>query len=249
MYGLERFGDFLIKMSKSKHKHKHVSIVKKYVWVELETFLMVHDPVKYAGLVEECRTEPHVFSFTTVQSPQSWVVSGRASRIVVLPPDDVMAISNLYQTLPLSVNISGMIDVTALQIPGTLWSGFRHFSMYYEGYHHYKLGKGNCCVSWPVGNSKLENYGGQCYGITRNIIKHKAYGGSSSCPSVFFFSVELLRVKSPPGNCDLPLLLAEPTSQRVWLSQLDIVSAANNMFCLRDHDDIPDCYYLIELIS
>ena len=240
MYGLERFGDYLMKMSKSRHKNKHVSICEAYIWVEMTTFLMVHDPAKYKISDYAPNSQPHLFSFSNVSSPKSWSVEGRASTSINLPDDYLTAIASLYSAQPkLNVVANGPIGRMVLQVLGKIWCGVRYFQMYYEGYDHAILGRGHCCVSWSGGHDASRwpgapSFGGQYYGIIRHCFEHHAYH-SIHCPSVLFFYVEVLCVTE--AQTDVPLMEAEATGSCVWLSELDLMEFAQYMFVLRNFDE------------
>ncbi len=76
---------------------------------------------------------------------------------------------------------------------------------------------------------------------------HHQYFFGAPCAAVYFFEVEFLQV--PASTTDVPLLEARPTGRRCWLSQKDIAVFYDASFCLREHDDLKGCSYLIDLIK
>jgi hypothetical protein len=247
MYGLERFGDYLMKMSLSRHPNKHCSIVYAYLLHELRSFLAVHDPSKYRP--NESFAQGHMFSISQVSCPSSWEVSGHRSRDVNLTLDDVAAVTALYRAdasaLDFDLSILHFaVEHSALQIVGKLWCGVRYFEMYYEGLDQFVLGQGHCCIGWA--SMDEHSFDGRRYGIIRNVVSHQAVM-RVDCPTVYFFNVELLSIS--PASSDVPLSGADATGDRVWISQAELdYLHAGHQFCLRDHDD-PEAaqFYLIEL--
>ena len=242
MYGLERFGDYLMKMSQSCHANKHVSICYAYLLHELCSFLALHDPEVYRAS-QEGFAQSHMFNISKVLHPSSWEVSGCKDRTgVYLNVQIISSITALYRKdaanlFPASFDVSRMnsgIFNEATQIVGNLWCGVRYFDMYYEGYHQHILGRGTCCIALPsIGHQYA--YDGTIYCIIRNIIHHQAVI-IVGCPHVYFFYVEILRVR--PSTTDVPLLEADTTAEFMWVSQADVdYYHANQQFCFRDHDD------------
>ena len=196
------------------------------------------------------------FNFSQVSRPSSWeCTNSPQSRGVTLPQKELIDITQLYlgqyQVLGLNSNIlANMTTYTfskdALQIIGKLWCGVRYFQAYYEGYHETILGKGLCCVSIPTLPDDDRSYDGQLFGILRCVVKHRAVM-LTTCPEVYFFQVEILSVKS--SSTDVPLLEANITGNRMWVSQACFdVFHANQNFCLRNHDDQDVAsFYLIHL--
>jgi hypothetical protein len=248
MYGLERFGDYLMKMSLSRHPHKHVSIARNYVWHELAGFLAVHDPILYPADSSGYQ-QPHMFSSSMVSDPSSWTVSVIESRAICLPPvllaKTFLLYSTFFQQQSLGVVLQPhhKFESGAAHILGKLWCGTREYQAYYEGCDQFVLGKGHCCITWF--SSSDSSFDGRDYGVIRNIFHHQAFL-SPKCPEVYIFEVELLDVV--PSSTDVPLLEAKLSEQRVLISQANLDSAAVLLqFCLRDHDDASKGFYLIEL--
>ena len=247
--GLERFGDYLMKMSNSNHPNKHVSIAKQYCFNELLCFLAVHDPSLYRPPIAAF-AQSHMFCVAQLASPSSWEVSGTRNREVhLLPLVVVDQLAALYRTQNLGVSsefTDDQMSRTALQVTGSLWNGLRYVRMYCEGYSQGTLGQGICCLSLPSPAKHPLSYDGRLFGIVRNILWHK-YVLNTRCPRVYFFEVELLQVGS--STTDVPLMEAKVTGQRMWFSQASFDRFnASQQFCLRDHDD-PDVsqFYLIQL--
>jgi hypothetical protein len=255
MYGLERFGDYLMKMSFSRNANKHVSICKRYLWRELCTFLSIDDPENFQEFSADQFIQPHMFSLSQIKNPSSWTISGDNSAAVTMSTLDALQLSNMYNDQELlAIHPPRQAHVTVerccLQIRGQLWCGTRYFEMYFEGYDHAVLGQGNCCVVLPSLNPQRNpfishlSFGGAMYGIVRNIIQHR-FSPFKSCPLVFFFEVEMLELSS--SSTDLPLSNAVASGKRVWVSQFDVQVHASTFFCLRCHDDDVNKFYVIEL--
>jgi hypothetical protein len=257
MYGLERFGDYLMKMSYSRNANKHVSICKRYMWRELCTFLYIDNPAEHEEFTQGQFVQPHMFSLSQIDNPSLWTVDGDKSAAVIMSAKDAVELANMYidQDLlsypatypPLSREAHSPFDRDCLQIRGHLWCGTRYFEMYYEGYDHEVLGRGNCCVVLPdLKPDRLAHlsFDGAMYGIVRNIVQHRIYP-LATCSLVFFFQVELLQVSA--SSTDLPLPDAVATKELVWVSQFDVREHASTFFCLRCHDDDDTKFYFIEL--
>jgi hypothetical protein len=253
MYGLERFGDYLMKMSNSTHRNKHVSICKASILHDLLAFLIVHDPSQYRSKQPSSWSQSHMqFNFSQVSRPSSWECTSRPqSRGVTLPFKALIDINQLYrsqyQVLGLNSDIlANTLSNDAIQILGKLWCGVRYFQAYYEGYDETVLGMGLCCVSVPTLPDDDRSYDGQLFGILRCVVLHRAVM-LTTCPEVYFFQVEILSVK--PSSTDVPLLEANITGDCMWVSQASFdVFHANQNFCLRDHDDKDVAsFYLIHL--
>ena len=252
MYGLERFGDYLMKLSKSRHKMKHVSIAKAYLLHELCSFLTFHDPSLYRSS-KSGTYQNHMFSFSQAATPSSWQVSGHGGQGVRLSLDVLVELTALYNASDLAPAefLRGSLSNYAHQVVGKIWCGVRYIEMYYRGYDEHLLGKSACCVVLPFPDHNImhdyENtYDGQLYGILRNVLSHRATL-HSQCPHVYFFHVQILNVRS--STTDVPLLEASGTGTCLWFSQ---ASFDNNhlsqQFCLRNHDDpAVSQFYLIEL--
>lgn len=170
-----------------------------------------HDPDSFAGLAadsSDLTTQKHMFAFSMVGSPESWVVSGTANRTVMLLEEDKLSIAKFYieqQIVIMPLGVAIEFDGTVLQVPGKVWCGIRYFQMYYTGHSDSILGKGHCCVSFSSSDPMLPSFGGQCYCIIRNLVVHQAFC-SASCPLVYFFYLEFLSVCE--SSSDVPLLEA-----------------------------------------
>ena len=127
MYGLERFGDFLVKLSPSKRPYRHKSIVMRYVQVELCNFLRVHDPVRFASLkVAGSPVQPHMVCKASFLSPTDWSVTGQEGRGIPLKASEIDNLRQLYTmysgALGLNVFLGSVVSRAAWQVRGRIWT-------------------------------------------------------------------------------------------------------------------------------
>ena len=248
MYGLERFGDYIVKMSNSRKPERHLSIVRRYVQVELCNFLRVSQPSKYGDLGSQESVPQAMFSPRVCLDPSSWVVQrSSSSKVTNLSNVEMSQFADLYLNtrtlLALDDSFDSItdspqsMDRQVIQIGGALWSGRRFFQQYYFANDDiHQFGAGSCCVS-------LTFDGVKSLGIIREVVKHCAFV-SRTCPQVYFFNVELLSAASK--NADVPLDVVSLSSQRIWVTAY---SLHQDMICLLPVDDIPDKWYVLKLLS
>jgi hypothetical protein len=257
---LERFGDYVVKMSASRHDHKNVSIVKNYLWVELCNFYRVHDPVRYGSLGKVSGSyQAHMLCFTMPTQPSKWPHSGTEARVVRLTEEELAIFAGLYSRfdvlpdLPLNTTtIDGThqpatMDPTGLQIRGRLWCGLRFFrSYYFKGENDAKiLGSGHCCVTYFTLNPQ------RCekYGIIREIIQHQPYSQLAHPGSVYMFRIEELKVYDPVDDDydTVPLPTAIMSGQETWVCEAAIFT--DSVYCLQALDDDPSTFYVVSLLT
>ena len=259
MYGLERFGDWLMKLSQSSHDNKHVSIVQSYRWMELATFLRVDNPDLFSSLKDSAASmQPHMFCLSTHLHVSSWKLVGAKSRVIILEFPELVALEKIYSALYQPLGLASFrqspgftaskFERSALQVRGKLWTGRRYYRSYYEAgsEDQSQFSRGACLIRFINAASKVD------HAVIRDVWKHQAFT-VKGCPDHYFFHVELLAVEGP-GPLDefkfssgrLPLPVARLTGKRILLSHLALLP---DTFCMKADDDDPAMFYIIDLLS
>jgi hypothetical protein len=255
MYGLERFGDWFIKMTKATVR-KHVSMCHNYVLKELCAFLKQHDADTFGDLGVTQTLQPHMVSLHHQTKPLSWSVTGALNKSFHLTYDTMIPLMDIYfecgEALGVSIWIgpeptlssffcefASNVQFAAAFIRGQLWTGARYFQSLPNGYDAVELGRGHCVISFNIGE-------GLQFGIIRKIILHRPFL-SKECPRCYFFCIEVVRVEGPVS--DVPLPSAFITEEICWASTPHIM---HDKFMLMPNDDDsikPECYYLVDFTT
>ena len=249
MYGLERFGDFLVKLSPSKRPYRHKSIVMRYVQVELCNFLRVHDPVRFASLkVAGSPVQPHMVCKASFLSPTDWSVTGQEGRGIPLKDSEIDNLRQLYTmysgALGLNAFLGSVVSAAAWQVRGRIWTGLRYFcSYYYNNDNTLQLGKGYCCVEYVAASGVVQ------FGVIREVLQHRPFN-VKDCPVVFLFVLEPLHVvPAKPVDAlqgdELPLPVVRFSGNTIWACQSQMQS---HMYCLKPHSTV-GLWYFLDLLN